>query len=484
MDRSPNLDMPYLLPAQAQKHVTHNEALQTLDALVQLSVKDRDLAAPPASPAEGDRYVVAAGASGDWAGQEASVAAWIDGAWRFLAPMAGWFAWVVDEAVIAVFDASTWTDLGTVVGSFQNLPLLGIGTTADAANPFSAKLNNALLTAKTAAEGGDGDLKIKANKEAAGDTVSYLFQTGYSGRAEFGLIGDDNFTLKVSADGSAWNDAIVIDKATGTVSFPNSTLAGGREVLAANRTYYVRIDGSNSNDGLTNTAGGAFLTLQKAMDVIAGSIDTAGYKVTVQVGDGTYTAGISLKPWVGGGTLTFQGNNATPANVFVSVTGSHCFQNVLGALPGAVTIKDMKLGTTTSGYCINATAPCVLTIDAVNFAAAAQIHILARAGVTIDVSKNYTISGSAGWHWYSSGGSFTNSGAGPTLTISGTPAFTQFARAEGNGYIYCGGHLFSGSATGSRYSCTLNGLINTAGGGANFLPGNAAGSTATGGQYV
>ena len=60
VDETSNLLLPYILAAQAQKHVTHNEALRKLDALVQISVVDRDLAAPPASPAEGARYIIAA----------------------------------------------------------------------------------------------------------------------------------------------------------------------------------------------------------------------------------------------------------------------------------------------------------------------------------------------------------------------------------------------------------------------------------------
>ena len=75
-DTTTNLLLPYILAAQAQKHVTHNEALRLLDGLVQLSVLDRDLTAPPGSPADGDRYIVASGATGDWAGWDLNVALW------------------------------------------------------------------------------------------------------------------------------------------------------------------------------------------------------------------------------------------------------------------------------------------------------------------------------------------------------------------------------------------------------------------------
>ena len=69
MDETPNLALPYIVAAQAQKHVTHNEAIRALDAVVQIGALDRDLAAPPGSPANGDRYIVAPSASGAWLGK-------------------------------------------------------------------------------------------------------------------------------------------------------------------------------------------------------------------------------------------------------------------------------------------------------------------------------------------------------------------------------------------------------------------------------
>ena len=105
-DATTHLLLPYILAAQAQKHVTHNEALRILDGLVQLSVLDRDLTAPPGSPADGDRYIVASGATGDWAGWDLNVALWTDGAWLRLPPRTGWRAWVEDEGVLLVYDGS------------------------------------------------------------------------------------------------------------------------------------------------------------------------------------------------------------------------------------------------------------------------------------------------------------------------------------------------------------------------------------------
>ncbi|MFQ5625423.1 MAG: DUF2793 domain-containing protein [Methyloligellaceae bacterium] len=93
MSNSANLILPFIAAAQAQKHVTHNEAIRTLDAIVQLAVLDRDLTVPPGTPAVGARYIVAAGATGAWAGKDSQVAAFQDGAWAFYAPQEGWLGW-------------------------------------------------------------------------------------------------------------------------------------------------------------------------------------------------------------------------------------------------------------------------------------------------------------------------------------------------------------------------------------------------------
>ena len=217
-DATTHLLLPYILAAQAQKHVAHNEALRLLDGLVQLSVLDRDLTAPPGSPADGDRYIVASGATGDWAGWDLNVALWTDGAWLRLPPRTGWRAWVEDEGLLLVHDGAGW--VGTTPATLQNIALLGLGTTADAANPFSAKLNAALWTAKTVAEGGTGDLFYTMNKEAAGDDLGLTLQTGFVTKALVGLFGSDRFRLAVSADGSTFFDGFSVDNATGIVDQP------------------------------------------------------------------------------------------------------------------------------------------------------------------------------------------------------------------------------------------------------------------------
>lgn len=111
MSNTTKLILPLIEAAQAQKHVTHNEALLTLDAIVQLAVSDRDVPVPPGGPEEGDSYIVPAGASGAWAGLENQVLTRQDGVWRARVPRAGWIAWVSDEMSLCVFDGTGWRTL-------------------------------------------------------------------------------------------------------------------------------------------------------------------------------------------------------------------------------------------------------------------------------------------------------------------------------------------------------------------------------------
>ena len=108
MSNSLNLGFAYLAASQAQKHVTVNEALRAIDAVIQLSAIDRDLATPPGSPTEGDIYIPAATATGDWVGHEDEITFYVDGAWQFLVPKEGWRTWLQDEDIEVHWTGSAW----------------------------------------------------------------------------------------------------------------------------------------------------------------------------------------------------------------------------------------------------------------------------------------------------------------------------------------------------------------------------------------
>lgn len=108
MARTPQLDLPLVMPAQAQKHVTVNEALTRLDVATQLNVLSAEETAPPGSPSDGDSYVVPDGASGAWFGRDQQVAFYSNGGWVFLEPRAGWRAWDASRGGHLLFDGTAW----------------------------------------------------------------------------------------------------------------------------------------------------------------------------------------------------------------------------------------------------------------------------------------------------------------------------------------------------------------------------------------
>ncbi len=212
MDKTSKLQLPYLLSSQAQKHITHNDALRSLDAIVQLSVVSQNITDPPSSPTEGDRYIVKTNATNEWLGKDLEVAAWQDGSWMFYTPREGWLCWVEDEDALLVWEGNGWGSIGGGTASVNPTALVGVNATADTTNRLSVNSPATLFNHE-----GDGH-QLKVNKNTDTDTASLLFQTGFSGRAEMGLTGDDDFHLKVSPDGSTFFDSIVIDKDTGFAS--------------------------------------------------------------------------------------------------------------------------------------------------------------------------------------------------------------------------------------------------------------------------
>jgi hypothetical protein len=181
-DTTTHLGLPYLLAAQAQKHVTHNEALRLLDAMVQLSVLDRTRTAPPASPADGDRHLVASGATGVWSGWDLNIAYRIDGAWIRLVPRVGWQVWVADEGVPLVWTGSAWQD---VAERPLQVPRIGVSASSDTTHRLAVNSPGVLLN-----HAGAG-IEATVNKAAAGNDAAFAFRTGFSARARIGRLGRD-----------------------------------------------------------------------------------------------------------------------------------------------------------------------------------------------------------------------------------------------------------------------------------------------------
>jgi hypothetical protein len=368
MPDTASLALPLLVAEQAQKHVTHNEALRLIDALVQMRVVEQGLTTPPGSPSDGDIYIPGSGATGAWSAWDFNLAHCLDGGWRKIVPKVGWIVYDIDQAGFFMY-----------VGA----PL------------YWTRLVQAL---------------------------------------------------------------------------------GVRQQLTANRTYFVNgAGGSDANSGLTS--GSAFATIQKAIDTVGG-LDVSIHDVTISVASGTYTAALTLKNFVGGGkcTITCPSGSAT-----ISVTGANAIFGsgirsrwYLGA--------GLKVQTTTSGSGVYMELGAI-NLEGLEFGACASSHLVLDSTLCF-VRASYAISGNASRHALISTGSQLIYSGGLTVTLTGTPNFSRFIEATKVSVARVIGITFSGSATGTRYLVNTNSVIDTNGGGASYLPGDAAGSTATGGQYV
>ncbi len=467
MDLTENLDLPFIMPSQAQKHVTHNEALRMLDALVQCAVVSADLSEPPADPAAGERHIVAGGATGAWAGRDGRIAAWQDGAWAFLTPQSGWRCHVADRNALWVHDGAAWAPLPAPAEQ-DDLAHVGINAAADATNRLAVSAPASLFTH----EGSDHRLKI--NKASQTDTASLLLQDNWQGRAEIGLAGNDDLAVKVSADGAAWHEAMTVDRATGRVVFPSG---GVREMLFAARTYHVDPAGSDAADGLSPET--AFATLQKAVDA-ALALDANGREVTIQLADGTYTAGASMsRPMFDGGTLKLAGNAASPSSVLISAgTGTALMADAAGA---KLRVEGVKFAGQVGVW---ARYGAVVLMRGENaFGACTARHVGADNAGYVEIIGATTIEGGAQQHLYA-----TANGnilmAGSTVTLTGTPVFSSaFAYSQMTGIVSAYSNSYSGAASGVRYRVSMNGVIFVSGAGETVFPGNAAGTALSGGQY-
>lgn len=254
-----------------------------------------------------------------------------------------------------------------------------------------------------------------------------------------------------------------------------------RERLTAGRTYFVRSDGNDANNGLANTPAGAYLTIPQAVNAVAG-LDIGTQAVTIQVADGTYTGPVVVNgPWLGSGVVTLQGNTTNPANVFINVTANAPVTVQNG---GSLTIKGFKLaGTGGFGAGLKAVSAAAVLFDRLDFGASdRQIQASLGGNITSLPGATYTISAGGVNHFFSSSGG-TLAIEATTITLTGTPAFSgAFANCSNLGMGFLDGDVFIGPATGPRYLAAAGGVIATGGGGANYFPGNAAGTAVTG-QY-
>jgi hypothetical protein len=313
---------------------------------------------------------------------------------------------------------------------------------------------------------------IKLLRTTTADQALLAFGTGGTQYFRQSLTQDSTQDLVIERwTGSVWSEAFRVARATGAITFAAGS-AQIRERLTGARTYYVRTDGNDVNTGLANTSGGAFATIQRALDV-ASQLDTAGHAVTIQLGvAGTYAGGALYSPIYGGGTVTINGSPASPA--------SYVTNTRISSVNSSLSVSGLKISTSADFGLFADYGGSITVAGACEFGAN-YCCIVSYYGSRVYLNADVTISGSSDLFVYAIGGKIIVS-TSRTVTLSGTPAFaTAFAFADRQGHIILYPVTYSGSATGKRYIAEQSGLITTYGG---TLPGSIAGTTATGGQHV
>lgn len=259
---------------------------------------------------------------------------------------------------------------------------------------------------------------------------------------------------------------------------------GDRERLRANRTYYVRTDGNNSNDGLSNTPSGAFQTIQRAYDVSSDRIDLNGFDVTIQVADGYNTTGLAInRGLVGNNRIFLTGNTTTPGNCFLEVTNNHGVLNNINGF--TVFVGGFRHSCLTAGSALWANGGnIVLNGNTLFGPSQTGDHFTATNGGVITISANYTVGNGAVNHWHAYGmGQIICQNR--TVTISAPSSFTRWVGVA-TALVTSTGCTFvnPSNVIGDRYIVRRNGVIITEGSGATYFPGSVAGTVETGGQYI
>lgn len=259
----------------------------------------------------------------------------------------------------------------------------------------------------------------------------------------------------------------------------------GRELLTAERIYFVRSDGSDANDGLTDSPAGSFKTWARATQATA-LLDFGGQPVTIQHGNEAapvvFAENIFIPSMTGGGSLHLKGS-PTPGKTTIQAaspgdttlwlydTHIHVFLWQMG-LEGGSVLADVSYNST------------LALRDGVVFGAASFAHLFVHdaQSLLMDVTGHTTITGSAPYHVLVNGGmAFVESNF---IDLQNSPTFTAFFGAMNGAKIQCVRTTFTGAAHGLRFWAITNSVIQTFDAGPTYLPGDQPGTTDSGGQYV
>ena len=253
MTETTRLSLPLINLGQSQKEVTHNEALLLLDSLLQIIIEKNGMNSPPAEKEIGQCWIVGAQPESDWQYHHNDIAIWTSGGWRFVSPVTGMLVLNKDNQSFITYNIDGW--ISNKVSTLSNVDNLGIGTSADANNALLVEANGILFSAIDTESGGSGNTKLVINKPASNNKGSFLFQTDFSARAEFGCLGNDDLTVKVTNNGANYHDALKISPAQkgrmSLLSCEKVTATGSSKSNAKQLTRQMnKIIGGGNNSGV------------------------------------------------------------------------------------------------------------------------------------------------------------------------------------------------------------------------------------------
>jgi len=428
-------------------------ALQRLSRLPWIPVISMTATAPPAATI-GDCYLIPTGATGAWAGQAGKIAEFTTGGWAMMIAAEGHGISLPDgrifEKVSGVYIEKIALDAQS--GKWTYAIATGVGNNYTVAlTPAPLAMTAGLAIAAYFGTTNTGPATLN------GYPIVNLFGSPLGGRELIGAV-------PMVFDGANWWAGVT------------------QPALVTNGIYYVRPDGADGNNGLTNTPSGAFRTIQKAIDTIS-RINRNGFALDVQVANGAYPA-FRTAPLLGPGSTSIRGNVANPAAVTVSA----------GAGDRGITV-------THEGYYIEGFQPtgasgqphfyvlgALCTIGAMSWGTSAtNSHMSAGNGGTLIVDGLQSYVGSANnAHMFAADGGTIRAGPNAALVVPAVLAVGDFVVST-NGSINFTYASMTGAAnivSGRKFRASANGVINTQGAGENYFPGTTAGLITTGGQYV
>ncbi len=223
-------ELPFLQPGQALKTITHNEALNRLDAGLYMSCSDMAAETLPTEPQPSQTVILSPTATGESASHAGDIAIFNAGVWLWFKPKPGWLVWDETDQCLRIFTGEAWAGpqgQSEILSSTQ----MGINTSSNPQQRLAVASETSLFS-----HDGQGH-RLTINRASNSETASLIFQTDYSGEAEIGLNGTEGFSVKTSADGLPWTQRLSTPATEPGIRAP--TYSSARLVIAKHSAVFI-----------------------------------------------------------------------------------------------------------------------------------------------------------------------------------------------------------------------------------------------------